>query len=118
MGMLIRRKRVRTVERAFIVETDCSGWISALSSGNLLPMEQTGEISVRFYDLPSDADLVGFAAEHGLRLLRRNSFVPQQAVFQPLSSSRRTLGEVIRRIESEGAARSVWANTLSAPQRS
>jgi hypothetical protein len=117
MGMLIRRERVRAVERAFIVATDCTGWISAMSSGNLLVMEQTGEISVRFYGAPSDTELAGFAAEHGLRLLRRNSFVPQQAVFQPLSS-RSELGEVVRRIECEGAARSVWANTLSAPQRS
>jgi hypothetical protein len=75
----------------------------------------TGEISVRFHRAPSDADLAGFAAEHGLRLLRRNDYAPQQAVFQPLASN---LEEVMGRIEQEGAARSVWANTLSAPQRS
>lgn len=75
----------------------------------------TGEISVRFYRAPSDADLAGFAAEHGLRLLRRNDFAPQQAVFQPLASS---LQEAVQRIRQEGAARSVWANTLSAPHRS
>jgi hypothetical protein len=88
-----------------------------MSSGNLQIMEHTGEISVRFYGAPSDAELAGFAAEHGLRLLRRNTFVPQQAVFQPLSPSGNELGEVVRRIEREGAARSVWANTLTAPQR-
>jgi hypothetical protein len=75
----------------------------------------TGEISVRFHRAPSDADLAGFAAEHGLRLLRRNDFAPQQAVFQPLASG---LQEAVQRIRQEGAARSVWANTLSAPQRS
>jgi len=41
--------------------------------------------------------------------------VPQQAVFQPLASG---LQEAVQRIRQEGAARSVWANTLSAPQRS
>jgi hypothetical protein len=79
----------------------------------------TGEISVRFHHAPSDAELMGFAAEHGLRLLRRNGLAPQQAVFQPLGSDlRSTVHQIERRIEREGAARAVWANTLSAPQRS
>lgn len=78
-------------------------------------MQLTGEVSVRFHGAPSDAELAGFAAEHGLRLLRRNELVPQQAVFQPLESDLRS---VVQRIEREGAARAVWANTLSAPQRS
>lgn len=81
-------------------------------------MQLTGEVSVRFHGAPSDSELAGFAAEHGLRLLRRNELVPQQAVFQPLQPLGNDLGSVIRRIEREGAARAVWANTLSAPQRS
>jgi hypothetical protein len=78
-------------------------------------MQLTGEVSVRFHGAPSDAELAGFAAEHGLRLLRRNELVPQQAVFAPLGSDLRS---VVQRIEREGAARAVWANTLSAPHRS
>jgi hypothetical protein len=74
----------------------------------------TGEISVRFYGAPSDADLAGFATEHGLLLLRRNDYVPSQAVFQPLAANPE---EIIGQIRREGAARAVWANTLSAPQR-
>jgi hypothetical protein len=35
IGMLIRQG-VKAVERAFMVEWDCSGWISVLSSANLL----------------------------------------------------------------------------------
>jgi len=81
-------------------------------------MQLTGEVSVRFHGAPSDAELAGFAAAHGLRLLRRNELVPQQAVFQPLGSDLRSIPAVIQRIEREGAARAVWANTLSAPQRS
>lgn len=80
-------------------------------------MRLTGEISVRFHGAPSDAELAGFAAEHGLRLLRRNDLAPQQAVFQPLGTSQSDLRSVVQRIEREGAARAVWANTLSAPQR-
>jgi hypothetical protein len=83
----------------------------------------TGEISVRFHGALSDAELAGFAAEHDLRLLRRNELVPQQAVFQPLQplqplgTAQGDLRSVVQRIEREGAARAVWANTLSAPQR-
>jgi hypothetical protein len=77
-------------------------------------MRHTGEISVRFHRAPTDTELTGFAAEHGLRLLRRNELVPQQAVFQPAGAD---LHEVVRCIEREGATRAVWANTLSAPQR-
>jgi hypothetical protein len=78
-------------------------------------MQLTGEISVRFHRAPSDAELAGFAAAHGLRLLRRNELAPQQAVFQPLESDPRS---AVQQIEREGAARAVWANTLSAPRRS
>ncbi|HEY2738636.1 MAG TPA: hypothetical protein VGK45_09530 [Thermoanaerobaculia bacterium] len=81
-------------------------------------MQLTGEVSVRFHGAPSDAELAGFAVAHGLRLLRRNELVPQQAVFVPLGSDLRSIPSVIQRIEREGAARAVWANTLSAPQRS
>jgi len=98
-----------------MIGRNSTGWISPLSSASIRIMRQTGEVSVRFHASPSDAQLAGFAAEHGLRLVRRNELVPQQAVFEPLGSDLRT---VIQRIEREGAARAVWANTLSAPQRS
>lgn len=97
-----------------MIRRNSTGWISSLSSASILTMRPTGEVSVRFHTSPSDAELSGFAAEHGLRLLRRNEFVPQQVVFQPLGSDVRS---VIQRIEREGAARAVWANTLSGPQR-
>jgi hypothetical protein len=77
----------------------------------------TGEISVRFFRAPSDAELNGFAAQHGLRLLRRNDLVPQQAVFRPVEPPPGDLRDVVSRIEGDAAARAVWANTLSSPQR-
>jgi hypothetical protein len=77
----------------------------------------TGEISVRFTAVLKDEELHLFAAEHGLKLLRRNEFVPQQAVFQPLDASRSSLPEIVRRLEREKRAQSVWANTLSQYER-
>jgi hypothetical protein len=77
----------------------------------------TGEISVRFMAVLDDDGLRRFAAEHRLRLLRRNEFVPQQAVFQPLDGPVSHLPEIVRKIEGQGAAKAVWANTLSRYQR-
>jgi hypothetical protein len=71
----------------------------------------TGEISVRFTTSPGDEDLRRFTARHGLRLLRRNEFVREQAVFKPVDASR-SLPDLIQEIEREGAAKAVWANTL------
>lgn len=81
------------------------------------PHYLTGEISVRFRAVPGDEDLHRFAAEHSLRLLRRNEFVPQQVVFKPLDASRSYLPDLVESIKREGLAKAVWANTLSRYQR-
>ncbi|MEO6196339.1 MAG: hypothetical protein ABIS20_25240 [Thermoanaerobaculia bacterium] len=81
------------------------------------PHYPTGEISIRFKDALGDAELRRFAARHDLRLLRRNELAPQQAVFQPLDGSGSYLPEIVQRIERQGAAKAVWANTLSCYQR-
>jgi len=77
----------------------------------------TGEISIRFAEPLGDDELRRFAARHDLRLLRRNEFVPQQAVFQPLDGPASYLPEIVKKIERQGAAKAVWANTLSRYQR-
>ena len=71
----------------------------------------TGEITVRFRETPDEQQLQSFAAGHRLRLLRRNEFVPQQAVFQP--ADRSDLPTRIRTIEGDGSTKAVWLNTLS-----
>jgi hypothetical protein len=81
------------------------------------PHYPTGEISIRFTDVLGDDELRRFAARHELRLLRRNLFVPQQAVFQPLDGPGSYLPEVVQEIGRHGAAKAVWANTLSLYQR-
>ena len=61
----------------------------------------TGEISVEFMKRPSDAKLARFAAEHRLRLIQRNEFVPEEALFAPLDPSRQYLGEIMDRLFQE-----------------
>jgi hypothetical protein len=77
------------------------------------PHYPTGEITVRFRETFDDERLQRFAVENGLRLLRRNKYVPQQAVFQPVDASRTYLPDLIRTIGQIGDAKTVWANTLS-----
>jgi hypothetical protein len=81
------------------------------------PHYPTGEVSVRFWEAPEDEELRRFAARHDLRLVRRNEFVPQQAVFQPLDSSGSYLPELVEKLEGEEGTRAAWANTLSQYQR-
>jgi hypothetical protein len=81
------------------------------------PHYPTGEISVRFKDALADDELRRFAARNNLQLLRRNEFVPQQAVFQPLDGSGSYLPEIVERLAEEDRIRAVWANTLSRYQR-
>lgn len=71
----------------------------------------TGEITVRFRETPDEKQLQRFASGYGLHLLRRNEFVPQQAVFQP--SDRSDLPALVRTIEGDGSTKAVWLNTLS-----
>jgi hypothetical protein len=71
----------------------------------------TGEITVRFREVPDDRQLQSFASGYGLRLLRRNDFVPQQAVFRP--ADRADLSSLVRTIEGDGSTKAVWLNTLS-----
>lgn len=81
------------------------------------PHYPTGEISVRFKAAPDEEALNRFAADHSLRLLRRNELVREQAVFKPLDTAGSYLPDLVRSIEGEGIAKAVWANTLSRYRR-
>jgi hypothetical protein len=76
----------------------------------------TGEISVRFNEVPADDRLQTFAAEHELCLRDRNEFVPQQAVFRPAAASV-YLPSLLRELSQAKEAMAVWANTLTRFQR-
>jgi hypothetical protein len=77
----------------------------------------TGEISVRFLDVPSDQQLKQFADSYGLHLHRRNEYVPQQAVFTPLEPGRRYLPDLVREVSSDNRVQAIWANTLARYRR-
>jgi hypothetical protein len=81
------------------------------------PQYPTGEVSVRFRGPVSDDDLERFAAKHHLRVVRRNEFVPEQIVFEPVESAR-YLPDVIDELGASDAARLAWANTIAKYERS
>jgi hypothetical protein len=81
------------------------------------PHYPTGEISVRFKDALSDAQLAEFAAAHKLRVRKRNEFVAEQAVFSPLAANEVYLPEAVKRLATDDRVSEAWANTLSQYER-
>jgi hypothetical protein len=77
------------------------------------PHFPTGDISVRFHEVPPDERLQEFAVEHGLRLRDRNEYVPQQAVFRPVDSSASYLPKLVQELAETRDTKAVWANTLT-----
>jgi hypothetical protein len=80
------------------------------------PQYPTGEVSVRFRERRSDAELTHFASAHGLRLLRRNEFVPEQAVFEPVEKAR-YLPDLTEELDASKDVKLAWANTIAAYER-
>lgn len=77
----------------------------------------TGEVTVRFAEAPSDAELARFCEVQRLRLLRRNTFVAAQAVCAPASPSTDFLPKLVARVAAQPGVHRAWANTLSAYRR-
>lgn len=80
------------------------------------PQYPTGEVSVRFRERPSDPELERFANAHGLRFLRRNEFVPEQAVFEPVEKAR-YLPDLTDELDASKDVTLAWANTIAAYDR-
>jgi hypothetical protein len=80
------------------------------------PQYPTGEVSVRFRERPSDAELERFAKAHALRFLRRNEFVPEQAVFEPVEKAR-YLPDLTEELDASTDVKLAWANTIAAYDR-
>jgi hypothetical protein len=76
----------------------------------------TGEVSVRFHEAPTEDQIRAFARTHGLRLLRRNEFAPQQAVFEVVESNR-YLPDLVDDLSESRDVRVAWANTLAEYER-
>lgn len=81
------------------------------------PHYPTGEVSVRFYKPLSDEQLRRFAADNSLRLRNRNEFVPEQAVFTPITPEEIYIPDLVNRIANSEVAKIVWANTFSRFER-
>lgn len=77
----------------------------------------TGEVSIRFREALSDSELASFAADHGLRLERRNEFVPEQAVFAPVDARGTYLPDLTELLATDPNVTQAWANTMSRYQR-
>jgi hypothetical protein len=76
------------------------------------PQYPTGEVSVRFRTALAEPELREFAERHRLRLLRRNEFAPEQAVFEPVEKDR-YLPDLVDELSTASEARLAWANTMA-----
>jgi hypothetical protein len=81
------------------------------------PQIPTGEVSVRFEDDPSQAQLSRFASEHGLEVQRRSEFVPEQVVFKPQDPAATFLPDLVDTLGTRSDVLNAWANTLSRYRR-
>ena len=77
----------------------------------------TGDVSVRFDHALAIEELEHFAAEHRVRVLARNEFVPEQVSFRPLQPREEYLPDLVRAIGDAPGVRAAWANTSSRYQR-
>ncbi|MGH9944337.1 MAG: hypothetical protein ACRD9R_18480 [Pyrinomonadaceae bacterium] len=73
----------------------------------------TGEIAIRFHETQTDAYLKKFAKAHGLRLLKRNDYVPQQAAYQLDDAGSQYLPDLVSMLEQDEKVKSVWPDTLA-----
>jgi hypothetical protein len=81
------------------------------------PSFPTGSIGVRFREPPADGELQAFADDHGLRLLRRNEYVAEQAVFAPVDSGTTFLPDVVDRLRDDPRVQTAWPVTTSGYER-
>jgi hypothetical protein len=77
------------------------------------PSYPTGTLGVRFASAPSDSELEEFAARHGLEVLHRNQYVPEQAVFAPGEPRATFLPELVGRLDDDEHVKRAWPETLS-----
>jgi hypothetical protein len=81
------------------------------------PHYPTGEVTVRFEAPPTESDLRHFCDAQGVRFLRRNEFVAQQVVCEPVDAACEFLPDLVMRIAAQPGVRRAWANTFSRYRR-
>jgi hypothetical protein len=77
----------------------------------------TGEVTVRFYQPPTEEELQQLAAKYHLRLRNRNRFMPQQVVFNLADGNQCYLPILVEEIAGQDKVKTAWANTLSRYKR-
>jgi hypothetical protein len=77
----------------------------------------TGEVSIRFAEPLAGDELDSFISKHGLQLLRRNEFVPEQVVAAPEAPNGTWLPDVVDKLNAEGVVAKAWPNTLARYRR-
>lgn len=73
----------------------------------------TGRLHVRFKSEPTDRNLKSFAKRHGLKLLERNEFQPEQAAFVQDRKAPRFLMNVVDSLDHDDQVRMAWPETKS-----
>jgi hypothetical protein len=75
----------------------------------------TGEVTVRFYQTPTEEEVQQLAAKYHLRLRNRNRFMPQQVIFNLADQC--YLPKLVEEIARQDKVKTAWANTLSRYKR-
>ena len=92
--------------------------LPVMEDPNGRPVFPTGRLTVRFKKPVEAESLRAFARKHGLDLVRRNEFQPQQAVFEPTELTVRSLTEAVDEASADDAVALAWPETKSAYDRS
>jgi hypothetical protein len=102
---------------ALFEQSDGIEWAAPAESADGGEAYPTGEVSIRFAEPIGGEDLDSFISKHGLELLRRNEFVPEQVVTAPTSPKQTWLPDVVDRLNAEGVVAKAWPNTLARYRR-
>ena len=73
----------------------------------------TGQLTVRFHEAPSAAELEEVEREGGVRVVRRNEFVETQVVVEPVDPDHLYLPDLRARLEQRDDVASAWLSTRS-----
>jgi hypothetical protein len=73
----------------------------------------TGQLTVRFHEAPSAAELKDVEREGGVRVVRRNEFVDTQVVVEPVDPDHLYLPDLRERLEQRDDVASAWLSTKS-----
>ena len=73
----------------------------------------TGQLTVRFHESPSAAELEEVEREGGVRVIRRNEYVDTQIVVEPVDPDHLYLPDLQARLEERDDVASAWLSTKS-----